>query len=199
MPKLTPTRGGGFRLVPTSDGDYTSVPVTFPDPLEGADPAERQWFIATYGPLTMLEMCRRLRMAEWNAQQRQESLDRAEAEIRELRRSAVPEDRTAPPVGWELPKPAVELLECAERNGWVSATGWGERSNGDPMVRIQLVHGAYRFDHLTWVASGSGTSMKRLGRGLQSTPVFPAWHDAPSVKAIRDVIAANPATQQVAA
>ncbi|MGW7001360.1 hypothetical protein ACWGCW_00685 [Streptomyces sp. NPDC054933] len=198
MPKLTPTRGGGFRLTPTGDGDYTSEPITYPDPLEGASAEERAFFITDYGPISMLEMCRRLRQAEWNAQQWQESLDRAKAEIRELRRQAVPEDRSAPPAGWELPKPAVDLLECVERHGWVSATAWGERSNGDPMVRIQLAHGGWRFDHLTWVASGSGTSMKRLGRGLQSTPEFPAWHDAPSVKAIRAVIEANPATAQAA-
>lgn len=203
MPKLTPDRGGGYRLTPDGKGDYTSERITFPDPLEGADDEERRFFIDRYGPLSMLEMCQRLRVAEWNAEERRQALKGAEAEIRKLRRDAAPPDRSTPPAGWELPKAAADLLACAERNGWMSITAWGERPGGDVMVTIQLAHGrrigeAWRFEHLTWYASGVGTSMHRGGRGLQSTPDAPAWHDAPSISRICAVIDAHPAWKAAA-
>lgn len=102
-----------------------------------------------------------------------------------------------PPDDWQLPKAAAALLAHATTHGWTTATSWGTRPDGDPMVRVQF--GRPRGDgfdwryQLTWVASGSGTSMRRLSAGLQQTPAAPGWRPAPSLAAIRAVIAANPA------
>jgi hypothetical protein len=108
-----------------------------------------------------------------------------------------PPNPTVVPDGCSMPKAAAELLACAEEHGWVSLTTWFVR-DGAPTVTVQLAHKtadgrAWKFSHLMWGAPSIGASMSLSGRGLQSTPEHQAWHDASSLKRIRELIAANPA------
>lgn len=106
--------------------------------------------------------------------------------------------RAIPPDGWTLPKPVADLLEHAKAHGWKTAACWSLRpGSGDPMMCFEAArpHGkgfGWQFQ-VTWVASGAATSMRRLSAGLQRTPTDPDWRPAPSLSAIRAVIAANPA------
>lgn len=108
-----------------------------------------------------------------------------------------PPNPTIVPDGCSMPKAAAELLACAEEHGWVSLTTWFVR-DGAPAVTVQLAHKAadgraWNFSHLMWGAPSVGESMSLSSRGLQSTPEHQGWHDAPSLKRIRELIAANPA------
>ena len=168
-----------------------------PDPLEGATDSERRHFLASYHGKPIVDILRSLRKAESNAEHWHATNERLLKRLSDLGADQDQQDSAVPPSGWDLPKPAVELLECADRNGWLSLTQWNDNSRGEPFVRITLkrevVGERWVFDHLTWVASGKGASMALRGRGLQSTPECPAWHDAPSLKKIRELIEANPA------
>lgn len=66
---LWPTRGG---TIPTGE-----------DPLGDASDEERQFF-AQYADVTLLELWRRLRTAEWNAAYRQEEIERLLEQARRL-------------------------------------------------------------------------------------------------------------------
>lgn len=64
-----PTAGGRIRLSPTGDGNYVSERLPLEDPLEGATEAEREFYLQHYQGVPLAELLRRLRHAEWDAQQ----------------------------------------------------------------------------------------------------------------------------------
>jgi hypothetical protein len=172
--------------------------MTFTDLLADCSPTERAYFEQHYMSLLTVEVFRRLRVAEWNADCRKEDIIKLKARIKQLEAELRPPDTSTPPDGYDLPKAAADLLACADEHGWLSLTAWGERSNGDPLVTIQLLHKAvggrvWKVDHISWIRSGAGTSMKRFGTGRIQTPEYRAWHDAPSLKCLCELIAANPA------
>jgi hypothetical protein len=174
------------------------APLELEDPLAGATARERLRFTEVYGPVSLLEMCRRLDSAEAGIAYQRSEIERLTAHVKVLDRLVNPPDRSVPPDGWQLPKAAADLLACAQEHGWRTLTSWGERPGGDPMVGIQLAHDGWSFTNLTWVVSGSGRSMSRLGSGLQKTPAHTGWADAPPLAKIRAVIAANPAVETAA-
>ncbi|GGX46504.1 hypothetical protein [Streptomyces noursei] len=198
MPKLTPGRGGGVRLIPTGDGDYTSVPITLPDPLEGADPGERQYYIDHYGPLSMLEMCRRLRAAEWNEavnKRRAEEAQEAARYAEERLAKAMALLQRNPPEGYTMPAAAEQLIEHAKAHGWRTKVVWTPPDyDGEPSLKVLMEHGGWRYE-LTWHSRGCQPGRVRLFSRLAWTPGRQVAHDAPSVKKIRAVIEANPAAE----
>ncbi|MFJ4678992.1 hypothetical protein [Kitasatospora sp. NPDC088783] len=194
---LKPRAGGSLRIGPEGTTRHE-----LPDPLEGASEEERTFFLTHFHGQPLLEVLRRLRTAQWNADMWKKTAESAQKQLREseaeLREALAPPDRSVPPDGWKLPEAAAALLECAQDHGWTTSTAWGRRSDGDPTLTVQLLYRrtpkeVWKFDHLTWTAFGTGTSMRRLGSGLASTPRHPRWHDAPSLKRIREIIETNTA------
>ncbi|MFC8447596.1 hypothetical protein [Kitasatospora sp. NPDC057223] len=130
-----------------------------------------------------------LRLTERTTDQQQRIADLT-AEMRTIEATA--------PDGYALPKPAADLLALAKANRWLTAARWSEDSGGNPFVDIQVAHRvpggsswAYR---LTWWTRDLTPGRMRYARGVASTPQQPGWTTAPSVRAIREVIAANPAS-----
>jgi hypothetical protein len=112
----------------------------------------------------------------------------------------------APPAGYELPKAATDLLAFAEAHGWMAQAQWtSPEYDGEPYVSVQVARRVteaerdqYRGDRwsyqLTWHSRDCAAGkVRRFGSGTAITPGSPSTHDAPSVKAIRAVIEANPA------
>lgn len=118
--------------------------------------------------------------------------------IKELTAGMREIEATAPD-GYVLPKVAADLIALAEANGWLTGVRWSEDTGGSPFVDVQVGHRAadgrawtYR---LTWQNRDLPPGRMRFARGIASTPPQLGWMPAPSVKAIREVIAANPASQ----
>lgn len=202
MPQLIPSRGGGVRLTPNGDGTYASTPITPPDPLEGAHNEERKFFIEQYGPLTMLEMCQRLRIAEWNAAQRERQIKQQKETLRQTEQrltKAMARIQASPPDGYTMPTAAAQLVERAEASGWTTAVRWTPPDyDGEPHVKVAVAQGGWRYE-VTWHSRGCQPGRVRLFSSLAWTPERPAAHDAPSIKGICAVINANPATRGAAA
>lgn len=107
-----------------------------------------------------------------------------------------------PPAGYALPKLATDLMAHAVGHGWKAAAQWSAPDyDDDPFVRVDvgrrldgLERGSHWLYQLTWHSRGCSPGKFRLfGSGLAETPGGSSgWHDAPSVKAIRAVITANP-------
>jgi hypothetical protein len=132
-------------------------------------------------------------------------------EIRALN-SALTEILSTPPAGYAVPKTVSDLLSFAEAHGWRTSALWtAPNYEGEPFLSVQvgrLVPEEEREDYRgdRWVYSFTWHSrdcapgkVRRFRQGLANTPDNPATHGAPSLKALRDVIAANPAAVSVAA
>lgn len=115
------------------------------------------------------------------------------------------EIESTPPDGYDLPKIAAGLVTHAEAHGWRVRVQWTPPGYEDePYVTVQVGRRVTRADGyagtgdrwayaLTWHSRGCQTGKARLfGSGVAVTPDHPAAHNAPSVKAIRGVITANP-------
>lgn len=111
-----------------------------------------------------------------------------------------------PPAGYELPKAATDLMTFVEAHGWMAQAQWtSPEYEGEPYVRVQVARRVgeserelYRGDRwsyqLTWHSRDCAPGkVRRFGSGTAVTPESPNTHDAPSVKAIRAVVEANPA------
>jgi|ERR1700756_794769 len=93
-----------------------------------------------------------------------------------------------------LPKAAQELLQVAESAGWKSGVERGVDSGGSPFVTVAVgARSGERFWHyqITWHTRGTGTY--RLFGKIVRTDVH-YWCDAPSLRTIRETIAANSLT-----
>lgn len=140
--------------------------------------------------------------------------ERTEAQRAELRsaNARLVELHSVPPEGYRTPKAAAELIAFAELHGWRTSALWTSIGYaGDPFLNVEVGHlvpdeerEEYRGDRwvysLTWHSRDCAPGKtRRFGQGTAQTPDNPATHGAPSVKGIRDVIAANPAAVSVAA
>lgn len=116
------------------------------------------------------------------------------------------ETPTESPDGYSLPKAAADLITHAHAYGWIAEAYWTPAdSAGDPFVQVQVgrllteaerkkYRGPYWLYALTWHSRDCPPGrLRRFGTGTASTPDSPATHSAPSVKRIREIIAANPA------
>ncbi|MGW6789976.1 hypothetical protein [Streptomyces chartreusis] len=111
-----------------------------------------------------------------------------------------------PPDGYALPSLAAGLLEFAKAHGWVTAVQWTPPGyGGEPFVNVEVGRklgeaeaANHRSDtfhfQLTWHSRDCEPGkLKKFGRILAKTPDNPQWHDAPSVKRVREIIHASPA------
>lgn len=114
------------------------------------------------------------------------------------------------PEGYGIPKAAADLLEHAKVHGWSTLATWNTDRNDAPFLNVQVVrpvrpceaervyaHTSYQgpawYYSKTWHSRGCAPGRMRLsGTGLTRTPSHPRLSDAPSVKVIRELIAANP-------
>lgn len=108
-----------------------------------------------------------------------------------------------PPDGYTVPAAAVQLLAHAEANGWQSLGQWTPPGRDEPFFSVQVgrVLGpgempdaratCWKYS-LTWHSRGCPPGRLRLFSAGASTPHRPAYHDAPSIRAIRAVIAEHP-------
>jgi hypothetical protein len=100
------------------------------------------------------------------------------------------------PAGYDLPRQATELIELAGQHGWISMIQWTPPGwDGDPFVEVHVGRrggsaGNYYYK-ITWHSRDCAPGKLRLRSKIAQVPGRQAWHDAPSLKAIRDVIAAN--------
>ncbi|MFF9436360.1 hypothetical protein ACF1BP_21780 [Streptomyces sp. NPDC014735] len=174
--------------------------VEYRDPPQTAEEAQA---FEKYRDLSPLELMRRLRTAEWNL----DVARRGHAQWKEIAQRTADELAQAErklaaitPPGWELPKTVRDLLEHAEDHGWRSAVAW--TPHGADEMRLSIVIGRdtspsdepargtqWRYK-LTW--SCVPGSARRAGAGIARTPSRPSWHDAPSVRQIRELIQAHP-------
>lgn len=110
-----------------------------------------------------------------------------------------------PPDGYTVPAAAVQLLAHAEANGWQSLGQWTPPGRDEPFYTVHVGRvlrpgempdarsDRWKYQ-LTWHSRGCPPGRVRLfGRILGATPTSPALHEAPSVRAVRDVITAHPA------
>ena len=128
---------------------------------------------------------------------------------REIQRRLT-EIATIPPDGYTLPKAAADLMEFAAERGWKTLVQWTEPGYDEPFVGVEVGRKLdeaeardYRSDtfhfKLTWHSRDCEPGkLKRFGRILAKTPDEPQWRDAPSVRKIRETIAAHPAPGAVA-
>lgn len=110
-----------------------------------------------------------------------------------------------PPNGYELPRLAADLMAHAEAHGWTARVSWTPPGySREPYTDVEvglMLDGLEREQHrgdrwyykLCWHSRDCAPGKVRLfGSGLAQTPDSPRVRDAPSVKAIRAVIEANP-------
>jgi hypothetical protein len=134
--------------------------------------------------------------------------ERTEEQREELRslQASMDELLAAPPAGYTVPKAVTDLLAHAKAHGWLARASWTPPNyEGEPFLRVEVgrlvtdeEREEYRGDRwmysLTWHSRDCAPGkVKRFGQGTAVTPDDPATHYAPSVKAIRAVIADNPA------
>ncbi|GAA0500993.1 hypothetical protein [Streptomyces olivaceiscleroticus] len=140
-----------------------------------------------------------------------EQKDRSRAIARRLR-----EILAIPPAGYALPKAAADLLAHAEAHGWDTAVrwtppGWEDAVSVRVGVRREMTiaekkaaaycrSGAWLYELTYHSRDCPAGKVKRFGAGRGCTPDMAQaeYPPAPSLKAIRAVITANPAPQAVA-
>ncbi|WP_030777183.1 hypothetical protein [Streptomyces sp. NRRL S-920] len=197
MNERYPVSGGKMVISP----DGTSTYVRFHDRPQTPD--ETQAF-AKYADLSPLEILRRLRTAEWNAEARGRERDQWRVAAQRLQGEVAAAERKLaayPPGGYELPKVVADLLAHAAACGWKTAVAWTLHDDGGAYVDVRLGRladpaearftGARWEYQMTWALPAPGANGARVRTGLAKTPDSAQWRDAPSLKKIREVIAAN--------
>ncbi|MEU9602638.1 hypothetical protein AB0E06_38345 [Streptomyces sp. NPDC048109] len=101
------------------------------------------------------------------------------------------------PEGYVLPKVVTSLFALAETNGWATAQAWTPYEDG---FALNLRVGRSADDGLGWQYDLSWFCAPGVARrtrfGLSRSPDRRGLYDTPSVKAIRGVITANPASKR---
>ncbi|MBT2412699.1 hypothetical protein J7I94_19395 [Streptomyces sp. ISL-12] len=150
-----------------------------------------------------LSTLKRIHPDERTAEQREE-IRTLNADLTEL--------LSTPPAGYAVPKAVSDLLSFAEAHGWRTSALWTAPGyEGEPFLNVQVgrlvpvnERGNYRGDRwmysLTWHSRDCAPGkVRRFGQGTAVTPDNPATRGAPSVNAIREVIAENSESVSVAA
>lgn len=158
---------------------------------------------AKYRDLSPLELLRRLRTAEWNLDVARADRETWRTAAQRLEQELAHAERklaAITPDGWKLPRAVEELLACAQAQGWRSACAWTARGAEEMLLTIRIgrrttpqdppARGSCWEYQLAW--SCVVGSARRNGRGIARTPDRPQWHDAPSLRTVRDVMNAHP-------
>jgi hypothetical protein len=158
-------------------------------PLTKEEQAATAWF----NDLSPNEQYREVRRLRWNldvARNDREALKRTVAEqaseLDALRRKLA----TFTPEGFTLPAAAGDLLTLAGEHGWRSGRAWTVDDDGQSArLKVALTDGRTAFQ-LTWSCDlAGGGRMVRSGLAREQGR---GWHDAPSLKKIREMIASAP-------
>jgi len=192
-----PTSG---RITIGGDGTVTNRETFTDKPLTREEQDAVAWFTA----LSPNEQLREVRRLKWNMNAARQDRDewkriaqRQRGELATLERKLA----AYPPEGYTLPATAADLLALAKTAGWTTAVQWtrladlhedGIEADG-ATVEIGLRHGLWRY-RLRWHCDYQGPGARMTRGGLAQTPDYRAWHDAPSVKKIRQVIENHPST-----
>lgn len=185
-----PTSG---RITVSGNGDVSRV--SFRDkPLTRDEADAVAWFTA----LSPHAQLREVRILKWNAsvadQERNQwkaAAEQLEAELAKVKAELA----THAPDGFTLPRAAADLLEHAAAYGWLTGRAWSVAEDGiDGSVGVILgTPDRSREYKLRWAVLAGGAGSGSLVRsGLARLPRR-SWHDAPSLKKIREDIAAHPA------
>lgn len=191
-----PTSG---RITIGGDGEITKRE-TFTDPPLTRDERDA---VAWFTELSPNEQLRQVRIMKWNLDEAQKGREQWKGIAEGYRRDLAAAERKLamyPPEGYALPGIVSDLLGLAKAAGWRTGIAWthlvdlgGEHSPADgATVEIVLGHGLWLY-RLRWHCDPDGGARMTRG-GLAQTPDHRAWHDAPSVKKIRQVIADHPST-----
>ncbi|MFK0047773.1 hypothetical protein ACIQU4_27555 [Streptomyces sp. NPDC090741] len=149
---------------------------------------------------------RQLRTAEWNADVAGTERDQWKAIAQRVQSELARAERklaAVTPDGWEVPKPVADLLAHAEAYGWRSVLAWTPRDADEMLLSVVVgrdvtprdapARGTQWRYKLTWNCTPG--SARRAGAGLASTPACPQWHDAPSLRKIREEMQAHACTE----
>lgn len=183
-----PTSG---RITLSSDGSEPIIERFTDPPLTREEAAAVAWFTA----LSPNEQRREVRRLKWNledAQAGREAALRRAREAEALVRRVEAERAALRPDGFELPRAASELLSGAVSRGWSTARAWSlDEDDLGALLTIVLGHGGWTF-RLTWRVPIDGDGRGSLvRRGLFRRPGRD-WADAPPLKEIRRIVAAEP-------
>ncbi|MFC5911484.1 hypothetical protein [Streptacidiphilus monticola] len=133
----------------------------------------------------------------WNAQ----TTGPSEATTRRTAMTPTQPVPTTPPDGYTIPPQVARLVEHARTHGWRTLLQWDTESAEVPFLTVQVGRragaddgpGPYWWYRLTWHNRDLPHGRLRLFRsGIAHTPTQPKAHDAPSIRAIHEVITAHP-------
>ncbi len=154
-------------------------------PLTKEEQAATAWF----HDLSPNEQYREVRRLKWNLDVARagrdalkKTVEEQAAELDALRRKLA----TFTPEGFTVPPAAADLLALAFQHGWRSGRAWTVDDDGQS-ARLEIVLTDGRRDfQLAWSCDLSGGG-RRIRAGL-ARERGRDWHDAPSVRKIREVI-----------
>lgn len=161
---------------------------TFTDkPLSVEEQRSTEWFTE----LSPNEQVREARRLKWNADQREQTIialkkvmAEQDAEILRLRIALAKHT----PEGYKMPPIVTDLLRHARGWGWQAAHAWGEPEQGMAGLEVRITKGLYEF-RIRWTCDHAdlGGGARKARNGLARAPRRD-WHDAPSLKKIRQII-----------
>lgn len=129
---------------------------------------------------------------------RDEQLTPAEKHVRDVTQNHLERGIVfTAPEGWTLPKIVTSLFALAVANGWTTKQAWIPRDDGF-ILKLRVSRPAddglgWQYDLDWFVARGEA---RRTSLSQSRTPDRRGPYDTPSVKKIREVIAANPVTKE---
>lgn len=178
--------GGRVQIKPDGTSEYVRF---YDEPLTKDEQAATQWF----HDLSPNEQYREVRRMKWNLEQARSDLEALNQTVREQRAELArvrAQLATHTPHGYVMPKPAADLLELAEANGWKTGRAWKLEDDGlSAALRVGIRRGGTDFE-LRWVCEPGGRG--RMPRpGLARAPRR-GWYDAPSLVKIREIVVSDP-------
>lgn len=192
-----PTSG---RITVGGDGTVTNRERFTDKPLTKDENDAVAWFTA----LSPNEQLREVRRLKWNVDEARKDRDGWKRTALRQREDLIKLERklaSYPPEGYTVPAVVADLLALAKAAGWSTAVQWtrlaelhedGVEADG-ATIEVGLWHGLWKY-RLRWHCDFQGPGARMTRGALAQTPEHRAWHDAPSLRKIREVIGSHPAT-----
>ena len=152
---------------------------------------------ADFRAMSPNEQIREVRRLKWNeahwrgeAENLKQTVQRLDDELAKVGGKLA----TYPPEGYTLPRAAAELIEHAKAHGWSTGRAWRINDDLDGATVQVLVTSSdsTRLYKLSWSCDPGGAG-RMTHSGLARLPLR-GWRDAPSLKKIREDIAAHSGT-----